>query len=167
LAIVILFVGCSGSTEEVSDPTKSAHADRVMFNADIDFVEEGNPSGRLKADSLLFFDDEKRTFGYNIDVDFFDKDGNFAGKLFADSGWIENQTQQITVYGEVFLSTEDGVKLWTDSLAYFPKTRRVMTSSGVRIDKNGEFISGQGLDSDLDFTDIKITENVTGRLKQD
>ena len=170
LGFSILTIGvlssCSDKTEDTTEPTSSNPADRIMHNADIEFVQKGNPSGHLKADSLLFFDSEKRTVGYNIAVDFYDEDGKATGKLFADSGWIQNRTQRITVYGDVFISTEDGVKLWTDSLAYFPKTKRVMTSGGVRIDKNGEYITGRGLDSDLDFSDIRITENVSGRLKQ-
>ncbi|MCK5832157.1 LPS export ABC transporter periplasmic protein LptC [bacterium] len=167
LSIGFLFVGCSPNYQESSDPVKSQSADRIMHNADIEISQAGKPSGHLKADSLLFFDKEDRIFGYNITVDFFDTDGELSGNLSADSGWIENKNQRITVYSNVYVVTREDVRMWTDSLAYYPELSRIRTSAGVKIDKDGEYITGEGLDSDLEFTDIRITNNVSGRLKQD
>ncbi|HHS50974.1 MAG TPA: LPS export ABC transporter periplasmic protein LptC [candidate division Zixibacteria bacterium] len=166
-AIGVLFSACSQSSEEIHHQTNSRNANRVMHNASIEFTEAGKPSGHLKADSLLFFDLENRTLGFEIEVIFYDTDGNYSGTMVADSGWIENQSQRITVYGEVFIHTVDDVRLWTDSLAYYPGTSRIRTEAGVRIEKGGEFITGQAFDSDLAFEDIRITDNVSGRLKQD
>lgn len=167
LTIGFLFVGCSSNSQESSSPSNTRVADRVMFNADIELTQAGKLSGQLSADSLLFFDKEDRILGFGIEVDFFDEKGEFSGNLSADSGWIENRSQRITVYGNVFFSGAEGVQLWTDSLAYYPEITRIRTMAGVKIDRNGEFIFGGGLDSDLAFKDIRITQNVSGRLKQD
>lgn len=162
-----IFSACSPNNLESAEGAKSRTADRLMFDAEIAISQAGKPSGSLKADSLLFFDKEDKIFGYGIEVEFFEEGGRHTGSLSADSGWIDNRTQRITVWGEVFFAGNEGVRLWTDSLAYYPELSRIRTSAGVKIEKQGEFITGGGLDSDLEFKDIRITQNVSGRLSQD
>jgi len=166
LAVCALFMCCSGRIENGSKPTREETADRIMHNAEIEFTEEGKATGKLSAEKLLFFDKEHRTFGYDITVDFFNNKGDIAGQLTSDSGWVENTTRRTTVYGNVYLTMQDGTQLWTDSLAYYPKAGRIRTGTYVRIERGGEHIAGTGFDSDLDFTDIRIEQDVSGRLRE-
>ena len=168
VAVNGLFIfGCGGKNDIQPGITKEDSADRIMFNAKVDFTEQGKKTGELKAEKLLFFDKEERTFGYKISVDFYNKNGETNARIVADSGWVENESRRLTVFGNVHLRTESGTELWSDSLAFFPEDERVRTNAGVKIDRNGEYISGVGLDSDLEFKDIRIEQNVSGKLKQD
>ncbi len=136
-----------------------------MHNAAMEFSEEGLLTAKLNSEKLLFFDDQHIIWGFNINVDFFDKMGEPAGVLTADSGWVKSETRQITVYGRVKVDMEDGTRLWADSLSYYPDINRIKTESDVQIERRGEFISGNSLDSDMNFEDIKISGNVSGRLR--
>jgi len=139
-------------------------ADRIMHNADMEFTEEGLVTAKLFAEKLLFFDDKHIIWGFDIKVDFYDKDGKQAGILTADSGWVQNETRNVTVYGRVYVTSEDGTRLWADSLSYNHDVGRIKTETSVQIERGGEYISGNSFDSDLDFEDMRIRGNVTGRL---
>lgn len=163
----LFFFGCGRQNIKSTANPREESADRIMFDAKIDFSEEGRPTGKLNAEKLLFFEKDGKTFGYRLKVDFFGSDGKNAARLVADSGLVMNETQRLTVYGNVHLITENGVELWSESLAYFPDIQRIKTEAGIKIDRRGEFITGRGLDSDLELKDIRIERNVTGRLRQD
>lgn len=135
-----------------------------MHNASMEFTEEGLVTATLNAQKLLFFDDKHIIWGYDINVDFFDQKGQLAGVLVADSGWVKSETQEVTVYGNVKVSMDDGTLLWADSLSYYPEIQRIKTESDVQVERQGEYISGNSFDSDLNFEDIRIKGNVSGRL---
>ena len=166
IAVSLFFTGCSENTAETRNSAGENDADRIMHDASIDFTSEGKPSGKLRAKKLLFFDDEHRVFGYDVEVDFFDKDGEHAARLVADSGWVDNRTRNVTVYGEVYLVTEEDTELWADSLSYYAEIEKIMTDSPVEIRRGDEYLSGVGLISDQEFENIRIKGDVSGRFQE-
>jgi len=163
--LIILFIaGCSENTEQTIDVSNERLADRIMYDAEFEFTEKGEATAILKAERLLFFDKENKVFGYNIVVDFFDKNQKKAGQLEADSGMVVQSTRQATVYGNVYLITNDNTELWSDSLSYYPDIERIKTGAPVVIERENDHISGVGLNSDLNFEDIRIESNVSGKL---
>ena len=164
LVIGVFISGCTRTEETQDAASLEDNADRIMHNAEIEFSDEGLLTAKLHARKLLFFDKEHRIFGYEIDVDFFDSEGREAGKLTADSGWVDNETRKVTVYGRVHVIVEDGTQLWADSLSYNPANERIKTESDVRINRGGEYLTGNSFDSDFKLEDIHISGNVSGRL---
>lgn len=161
----VAFLACDQPEERHLQQTLEDQADRIMHNASIEFTEEGLITAKLNAEKLLFFDDKHIIWGFEIAVDFFNRNGELAGVLTADSGWVKSETQDVTVYGNVNVNMDDGTRLWADSLSYYPETQRIKTESDVQVERRGEFITGNSFDSDLNFEDIRIKGNVTGRLK--
>ncbi len=162
----LLLLNCSEKAEDTDGLRREDTADRIMHNAEIEFSQEGRPTGKIKAKKMLFFDKEHRTFAYDLTIDFYNTDGSESGQLTADSGWVENKTRRVNVYGDVHLYLDDGTEVWAESLAYYPSVDRVRTGSKVRIERGKEYITGVGMDSDLNFTDIRIEQNVSGRLRE-
>lgn len=167
LLFVLAFAGCEKAEQPTLHQSLEDQADRIMHNASMEFTEEGLLTAKLNSEKLLFFDDRHIIWGYEIHVDFFDRDGRLAGILLADSGWVKSETREVTVYGNVKVDMDDGTRLWADSLSYYPGVERIKTQSDVRIERRGENISGNSFDSDLNFEDIRISGNVSGRLRDE
>jgi LPS export ABC transporter protein LptC len=163
VGVLILFISCD--TKSTTNDTKYVEkADQTLDSASVHFTTHGDPNAILHALRIEKFTDKKITIGKNIRIDFKGNTNEGGGNLVADSGIVFDNKNIIEVHGNVHLKTERGTELFSESLFWDTKNDKIWTDSKVRIKRNGEFINGIGLETDIGFKKLIIKENISGEF---
>ena len=139
--------------------------DQILENSVIVFTVNGIKSTVVKAKYIEKYLAGDLTKAKGLYVDFYDKDGNHTSVLVADSGDIREKKQVLEVKGEVVVTTDKGVKLETTSLRWDPNISKIITDDFVKITRGQDVVTGQGMESDQELTQIKIKKNVSGEIE--
>lgn len=139
--------------------------DQILENSVIIFTVNGIKSTVVKAKYIEKYLAGDLTKAKGLYVDFYDKEGNHTSVLVADSGDIREKKQVLEVKGEVVVTTDKGVKLETTSLRWDPNLSKIITDDFVKITRGQDVVTGQGMESDQELTQIKIKKNVSGEIE--
>ncbi|MFZ1082205.1 MAG: LPS export ABC transporter periplasmic protein LptC [Candidatus Kryptoniota bacterium] len=159
------FVGCEEKLRPTVVPVHGKLPDQESWNSIIQFSDSGVTKGILKAGHVLVFNDDNMTYlGDSIRVDFFSDSGSHTSYLTADSGIVNNQTNDLEAIGNVYTHSDSGTSLWTEQLFWNNKTQKVTSNVFVKIVSPKETLQGIGFESDRDLRNYRIF-NVSGEAK--
>ncbi len=163
--LLVLFFGCEEKLKPTVVPVTGKLPDQESWNSTIVFSDSGQTRGVLKAGHLLVFNNENKTYlGDSIRVDFYNDEGEHTSYLTADSGIVDNQTNNLEAIGNVYAHSDSGTSLWTQRLFWNDKTQKVTSSVFVRIVSAEETLEGIGFQSDRDLSNYRIF-NVSGEAR--
>jgi LPS export ABC transporter protein LptC len=138
-------------------PTQEA-ADYRIREIHINETLEGNLRWTLDADQAEVFDKEQKTVMRKVTVQVFSKDALWTVK--ADEGVLQNETRDVTVTGNVVVSSNDGLTIQTPELTWRNKERHLFTEHPVEIKRTGTTITGRGLDVRMQEHQAVIAQKV-------
>ncbi len=165
LVLLLLFFGCEEKLKPTVVPVSGKLPDQESWNSTIIFSDSGETRGILKAGHLLVFNNENRTYlGDSIRVDFYDDQGQHTSYLTADSGIVNNQTNDLEAIGNIYAHSDNGTSLWTQKLFWNDHTQKVTSDVFVKIQSPKETLQGIGFESDRDLRNYRIF-NVSGEAK--
>lgn len=163
--ILVLLFGCEEKLKPTVVPVSGRLPDQESWNSTIIFSDSGDTRGILKAGHLLVFNNENKTYlGDSIRVDFYDDMGKHTSYLTADSGIVNDQTNDLEAIGNVYAHSDSGTSLWTQRLFWHDHTQKVTSDVFVRIVSPKETLEGIGFESDRDLSNYRIF-NVSGEAK--
>ena len=163
--LLVLFFGCEEKLKPTVVPVSGRLPDQESWNSTIIFTDSGQTRGILKAGRVWVFNNENLTYlGDSIRVDFFDDLGRHTSYLTADSGLVNNQTNDLEAIGNVYTHSDSGTSLWTQRLFWNNKTQKITSDVFVKIVSPKETLQGVGFESDRDLRNYKIF-NVSGEAK--
>jgi LPS export ABC transporter protein LptC len=82
----------------------------------------------------------------------------------ADSGRIQEKKQKFEALGDVVVTTDEGIKLQTESLRWDPQVNKIVTDDFVTITKDQNVITGYGLEADQQLKHLIIKKQVKGKI---
>ena len=165
LLLLLVLVGCQDKLKPTVVPVTGRLPDQESWNSTVVFSDSGETRGILKAGHLLVFNNQNKTYlGDSIRVDFFNDLGQHTSYLTADSGIVDNNTNNLEAIGNVFVHSDSGTSLWTQKLFWNDNTQKVTSDVYVKIKSTKETIEGVGFESDRDLTNYRIF-NVSGEAK--
>jgi LPS export ABC transporter protein LptC len=165
LGILLLISACS--KEEPRAPKSPLDVpDQVMENTTITFTEQGVKSALIHAKYLAVYEESDLKKAKGVRVDFYDKEGNHTSVLLADSGLIQEKRQNVEALGNVVVTTNEGIKLETQSLKWDPQKRKIISDDFVKITKKENVITGYGLETDEELKHFVIKRNVKGKITE-
>jgi len=164
LALTLLLLSCS-QEERQGTVQPEGLPDQILENSVVVFTVNGIKSTVVKAKYIEKYLAQDLTKAKGLYVDFYDKEGNHTSVLVADSGDIREKKQVLEVKGEVVVTTDKGVKLETKSLRWDPNISKIITDDLVKITRGQDVVTGQGMESDQELTQIKIKKNVSGEIE--
>lgn len=130
------------------------------------FTHDGVKSVEIKVKYLEKYEKKDMAKGREIYAEIYDQEGKHISSLQADSGWIREKRQEITVLGNVVVKSDQGVILETQSLSWNPQINKVTTEDFVKITKGEDVITGYGLEADQELKELKIKKEVKGKIKE-
>ena len=165
LLLVVLLAGCENKMKPTVVAVSGRLPSQESWNSTVVFSDSGETRGILKAGHLLVFNDENKPYlGDSIRVDFFNDQGQHTSYLTADSGIVDNNTNNLEAIGNVYVHSDSGTSLWTQRLFWNDHTQKVTSNDYVKIVSKKETIEGIGFVSDRDLTNYRIF-NVSGEAK--
>lgn len=164
--VIFLLISACGKEEPKAPAFPLEVPDQIMENTTITFTEEGVKSAVIYAKYVAVYEklDLKKAKG--VRVDFYDKEGNHTSVLVADSGLIREKRQNLEALGNVVVTTDDGIKLETQSLKWDPQKKKIVSDDFVKITKKEDVITGYGLETDEQLKHFVIKKSVKGKLTE-
>ncbi len=169
--MVLLVSGCSSKEKVSSDTDTSGQSgllpDSELRGATIYLYEKEKVTTEIHAVRVLKFEAKDSTMAYDLNMDFYDSTGHRTTQLVGDSGIIRELTNQLYVYGNVVVVTDDKSRLETDYLYWNTNKDKIETDAFVRITKKDDLITGWGMEADPGLTRIKVLNRVSGKVHDD
>ncbi len=175
LMIIIPLSGCGDSSEPPSSTvnndmidsllTDPSGADQVTTQAHIYLYKAGHKTTDLLADTMRKFTKLDSTIAINLDIDFFDSTGAKISNLIAETGYIRERDQFLTVTGGVVVTKkEESVVLLTEYLEWDAANEKVLTDSFVTVIREADTLYSYGLETDPGLDSISFKNRVSGRI---
>jgi LPS export ABC transporter protein LptC len=169
LAFALCFIaGCSSQSDNDVPAEKSTvgQPDQVMTNSEIYLTRYGRRSATIKSNTLKVYQRIDTTLLYGVEARFFDSSGVQTSTLTADSGWVSQKRNTMSVAGHVKAHTSDNRRLVTDSLRWNANDDKVETEGYVEVYKNNDKITGNGLETDQRLEKVVIKKNLKGSFSE-
>lgn len=143
------------TTDLPAGPPGMPLPDQVVENGEHFITMEGVKKALLTGEQLYFYNQSGKVVGDTIEVSFFDDAGAFVSRLTALSGEMDQESQEMTARGNVFVAGRDAT-IRTEVLHYDPRVNRITSDAPTVINQQGNVIRGRGVDSDPALRDIRI-----------
>jgi lipopolysaccharide export system protein LptC len=132
----------------------------------IRFVEDkhGQKTWELEAKSIQQYQDQNVMVLEDVKVTFYAKEGR-TFFLTGKRGKVYQDSKNVDLVGDVVLTSNDGYKLKTYSVAYCDSEKTVRTSDPVEIEGEQIRLTGKGMWVNIEDKTFKILSQVKTQLK--
>lgn len=172
LYVVLVLMGGAAGCEQRIRPsviegiTGEEMPDQESWNSRIIVSNDGVISAVIKAGYIAVYNDKQVTMLEDgVHVDFYEE-GVITSTLISDRGEVDDETQDLSGYGNVIIEGEDGTILETEEIHWTNETERIHTEAFVKITSPEEIIQGYGMESDANLSNYTIYR-VTGQTRVD
>ena len=140
----------------------------VEDNASIFYTDSAKTKFHLTAKRIENYggSDPYVIFPKGINIDFYDDSSNVNGHLDANYAIRHDNSKLMEADNNVSVLNKKGEKLNTEQLFWDANHHKIYTNKFVRIKTEKQIIYGDGLTSNEDFTQYKIT-NIRGTIQLD
>jgi LPS export ABC transporter protein LptC len=121
---------------------------------------EGTKKWTLWAEWAAIYNEKAQVNARNVRIDFFEEDGTKFSELKADSGILNQKTNDMEARGNVLVETRDGITLETQSLSWLNLAQKIASRDFVKITQGRDVLTGFGLMSDPSLNEFEIQRNV-------
>ena len=101
----------------------------------------------------------------DVTIDFFDSAGEKYSHLTAAEGTVQQPGNDMEARGKVVVTTTDGVRIETESLRFLNGQRRIVSDQFVRLERNGDVVTGIGFESDPSLEHFSIKREVRAQVQ--
>ena len=142
-------------------PNETA-VDAKMYLEKIRFVEDkqGRKTWELEAKSIEQHEDQDIVDLNDVKVTVYTKEGR-SFVISGERATVNQKSKDAKLSGNVTLTTSDGYRLRTESVAYHHEMKQIDTSDPVEMEGEGFRVQGQGMFVDMEARIFKIL----GRVK--
>ncbi len=165
LAIMLISAACSRTDKAPGTPSSARVPDSILEKAKIILTSAGKRQAVITADTLFVYDKEDSTIAKNVKVDFYNDNGEYQSTLTSKEGLVRQKKQAFSVWGDVVVEN-DTARLDTQSLNWDPEKNLITTQDYVKLNRNGDIITGYGMEADNRLSDVRILSNVSGKIKE-
>ena len=155
IALIILFIACT-KTSDYSALPKGRVPDQEIWNAVITVTSNGEPDSRIFAAHMVQYpNSNEMIISDSMRIDFY-RDGKHESYLIADSGMVNDKTEDIVAIGNVVMVSDSGFTAYTDSLFWLNDSNKVYTNSAIQIYSEEDTLYGTDFVSDIKFENWTI-----------
>ncbi len=157
---ILVVIGCKESSNEPVHKFDYTGPLYAFNNVEMFISDSGIVKGKLMANERLILQNGDQHYPCGLNLEFFDDEGAVTTTFRADDVYQIAVKQQYKCTGNVIVrSLESGDQLNTELLYYEQRGGgKFHTDQFVTIKSDGEIHTGQGLESNVDFTEYRIVE---------
>lgn len=129
--------------------------DQAIEQFNVMETKEGKPNWVLEASTAQILESQKKVYLQHPRIKFYQK-GEYVSTLVATRGKINTDTYDIWGEENCLLTTAKGERLETKNLHYRSDIQKVVTDDKVKLTRQDEIITGQGMEATPDLESIII-----------
>ncbi len=157
LLLLLLFLGCSQTGEELSRDDISMYNDNEIYNPIIFISREDIQIIKASSKYLVKNGNEDALLTGNVLADFYNESGQHMSVLSADSAEINQRTNNLLAKGNVSVKSDSGYSLFANSILWDNQYKIIESNDSVMFTTTqGDTMYGIGFESDMDLTEWKI-----------
>ena len=166
LLLALIFISCEEKLKpSIVQINKSNIPSQESWNSTIIFTDSGRVRAILKANHIMVFQNKNITIlNQGFRVDFFDESGKHTSYLIADSGAVNELTNNLKAFGKIVAVSDEGTKIETTEMFWDNKRKKIRSNAFVRITSSEEILEGYGFEADQDLKNYVIYK-VSGETK--
>jgi LPS export ABC transporter protein LptC len=145
---------------KISEDSPDMRLEKIRFVED----KHGRKTWELEAKSIQQYQDQNIVMLEEVKVTIYTEEGQ-SFVLSGRQGKIHQNTKDMELVGDVVLTSNDGYRLKTHSVAYHHHDRKVTTSDSVEIEGKQIRLVGRGMLVDLEARTFKILSQVKTQWK--
>lgn len=157
--IFSLLMGCVSEDKPsaVNDKTGD-YPDQESWDATILITREARTIGHLKAGKIEKYSNKNITLLKDgITLDFYNEQGQHTSLLTAEGGKVFDINQDMLAYGNVVVVSDSGMTLYTDTLKWDNKKRKIISEVPIMITTDeGDTLFGDSFVSDPNLKNREI-----------
>lgn len=163
-ALLALAVACDDKREPpvLTWAHMADSADQVMFGASFNMTNRGVIRAELQADTAYFFDDNTRIELDDVNTTFYTVTGVKDAVLTSNRGRYSTRLGNMTAFGDVVVTTEDGRRIVTPELHYSQSSNQFSSDSHFVMTEPGRRLEGIGFRSDPGLKNVQVLSGASG-----
>jgi len=165
--LVLVMTACSDRSvnELLTDEDEVELPDQIITGFGITITDKGVKKTEVEATEAFIYEGKDQIAARHLNVRFFSSNGEYFSQLWADSGIVNMETNDMFAVGNVVVLTNDSLRLETETLNWDERTERISTEDSVVFYQRDKIVRGKGLYSDPGLEDVVIL-NPSGRFKE-
>ena len=152
--------GCEKGSRPSAGKALVETPDQEVGNFSLTESLAGTKKWTLWAEWAAIYNEKAKVHARNVRIDFFEEDGTKFSELKADSGILDQKNNDMEARGNVFVRTEDGITLETQSLSWLNLSQKIVSEDFVKITQGRDVLTGFGLLSDPSLNEFEIKRDV-------
>lgn len=166
LAVVAGLAGCGSEDKVVPRPTSGPELpSQEVRDFTLEESDTGAPEWILTSRYAATYDKRGVIVARGVAIDFFDSKGAKYSHLTATEGEIKRPSNDMEARGNVVVTTTDGVRIQTESLRFLNRERKIVSDAYVRLERNGDVVTGIGFESDPSLEHFAIKREVKAQVQ--
>lgn len=165
LACVLVAIGLTGCGDaEPGIPVSEREGpEQITYDYHTTQSQGGTPTWELWGESAMRYAGEARRELEVVRMVFY-RDGEQDAVLTSERGEINEETQATVARGNVVVVSEDGRTLESEVLYWDPERQLIHTDAFVRFTDGDQVLTGYGMETDPDLTNLVILRQVKGEI---
>ena len=157
LLMVVLLLSCHSKEEDNSRPDSIELTENEIWNPVIILSREEDKIVDARSEKLYKKTNADALLVGNVEVDFFNDEGQHISILYSDSAWINEKNNNLRANGNVYVVSDSGYTLTTREILWDNRYKMIMAEDSVMFTTTkGDTLHGVGFESDMDLEQWKI-----------
>ncbi len=157
--------GCAGDEPVFTPPRAANLPSQEVTDFTLRESDTGRPEWILESRYAATYSGRGLIVARDVKIDFYDTEGNKYSRLTAREGTVEQPQNDMEARGKVVVTTTDGVRIETESLRFLNRQRKIVSDEFVRLEKNGDVVTGIGFESDPSLDHFRIKREVRATVQ--
>ena len=166
VALLLSVTGCSGDDTVAVPPRAANLPSQEVTDFTLKESDTGRPEWILESKYAATYGGRG---GYivarNVTIDFYDTAGKKYSRLTAHEGTVQQPANDMEARGKVIVTTTDGVRIETESLRFLSRQKKIVSDEYVRLERNGDVVTGIGFESDPSLEHFSIKKEVRAKVQ--
>lgn len=161
ILVLFLISGCQREQSAVTNHNDNQEfPDQESWNSTLTTTNNGQVTAIIKYGHMRRFNKNQTVlFDEQIEIDFFDRNGNHSSRLTSNKGMMNEKENKVIAYENVVVVSDSGINLKTEKLWWDNAIEKVVTDRFITITTNkNDTLNGVGFESDQKLSNWMIKE---------
>ena len=157
MLMAVLLLACRSKVENNSRADSIELTQNEIWNPVIILSREEDKIVEAKSEKLYKNTNADALLVGNVEVDFFNEEGQHISILYSDSARINEQNNNLRANGNVYVVSDSGYTLTTNEILWDNRYKMIVAEDSVMFTTTeGDTLYGVGFESDMDLEQWKI-----------